>query len=190
MKCIFCLCLIAVGSATQAMPIQSQMLKPAAYMQATDDGLFEPLDLKAKTLTFKKTDFDQCGLNLLRQSSTMNYSCTLAIPTQARTSRLQNVVTAKQVEVDFGSSKRKVYVSVSEDARSITFMTGFDATGIDFEVSKFNDDFFKVYDKVALLVIAEAFSKQPVRLEVLENGESKKPAPNAKKQIKSVVKTN
>lgn len=189
-KALLGLATAAVAINASAMPIKTQMMKPRAYFQEAEGGLLEPLDLKSKTLSFKKADFDQCGLNLLRQSSTMNYSCTLTIPTGARISKLQNVVTPRQVVIEFGSSKRTVYVSVSEDARQVTFMTGFDATGIDFEVSKFNDDFFKVYDKVAQLVIAEAFTKQPVRIEVLESSDVKAEMKPAKKQIKSVVKAN
>lgn len=189
MQRLFCLLLAAVGTSAAAIPVKTQLIKPRAYFQEAEGNLLEPLDLKSKTLTFTKADFDQCGLNLLRQSSTMNYSCSLTIPGKARISKLQNVVTGKTAEIDFGSTKRKVYVSVSNDARTITFMTGFDATGIDFEVSKFNDDFFKVYDKVAQLVIAEAYTKQPVRIEVLESADSQALPPSQKKMMKAVVKT-
>lgn len=192
MKCIFCMALVCqslIATAAMAMPIKTQLLKPRAYFQETEGNLLEPLDLKSKTLSFKKADFDQCGLSLMRQSSTMNYSCTLTIPGKSRISRLQNIVTPKQVEIEFGNSKRKVFVDVSADARTLTFMTGFDATGIDFEVSKFNDDFFKVYDKVAQLVISEAFAKQPVRIEVLESNEIKT-APEGKRMFKAVVKAD
>lgn len=156
----------AVG--VYAMPVKSQMLKPRAYFSEADNNLLEALDLKSKTLSFVKADFDRCGMNLVRQAQTLSYSCTLPIPSKAKISKLQNLVTAKTLNVDFGGSKRQVGVNVSEDAKSLTLSTAFDNTGIDFEVSKFNDDFFTVYNKVAQLVISEALRKQPIRIEVLE----------------------
>jgi hypothetical protein len=187
MKRIFCLAVLsAVASSLHAMPIKTEMMKSKAYFQEAEGGLLEPLDLKSKTMSLTKADFDQCGLNLMREASTLNYSCTLPIPTQARISKLQNIITARMIEVDFGGAKRKVFVNVTADARSMTLSTGFDATGIDFEVSKFNDDFFNVYNKFAQIVIIEAMGKQPVRIQVLEGGENK--ADPGPKKIKAIVK--
>ena len=152
-----------------AMPIKSQMLKPRAYFVEAENNLLQPLDLKAKTLKFGKAEFDLCGTNLVRQAQTLVYSCTLPIPTQAKVSRLQNLVTATKTTVNFGGTKREVTTAVSPDAKSITFTTTFDRTAIDFEISKFNDDFFAIYAKVAQLVISDALAKQPVRIEVLES---------------------
>lgn len=153
----------------QAMPIKTQMMKPRAYFQEADNNLLQALDLKAKTLRFTNKDAELCGTNLVRQAQTLTYSCSLKIPSRAKVSKLQNLVTARTVDVQFGGTNRVVEVSVSSDAKQVTFTTAFDATGIDFEVSKFNDDFFKVYDKVAQLVIAEAQKRQSVRIEVLES---------------------
>lgn len=164
------ICLLALlGSAGSAMPIKTQMIKSRAYFQPASGNLLEALDLKAKTLKFTKKDAEECGSKLMREAQTLRYSCTLDIPSSARITKLQNLVTGRQTEVVFGGTKRKVDVAVAADARSITFTTSFDATGIDFEISKFNDDFFRVYDKVAQLIIAEAQSRQPVRIEVLES---------------------
>jgi hypothetical protein len=60
-------------------------------------------------------------------------------------------------------------IQVSEDARQLTMSTAFDATGLDFDLSKFNDDIFAVNAKVAQLIIADAMKTQPVRIEVLES---------------------
>ena len=152
-----------------AMPIKTQMLKPRAFFVEAENNLLEPLDLKSKTLTFGKADFDQCGGGLVRKAQTLTYSCTLPIPSKAKISRLQNLVTANKISVSFGGTQREVQTAVSPDAKSVTLTTSFDNTGIDFEVSKFNDDFFAVYAKVAQLVISDALSKQPIRIEVLEN---------------------
>lgn len=161
--------ILAIPFTASAMPIKSQMLKPRAYFVEADNNLLEPLDLKTKTLTFRKAEFEQCGANLVRKAQTLVYSCTLPIPSKARVSRLQNLVTAKKTTVSFGGTKRDVITEVSSDAKSVTFTTAFDHTAIDFEVSKFNDDFFAIYAKVAQLVISDALAKQPVRLEVLES---------------------
>lgn len=125
-------------------------------------------DLKRKTLYFAKREFDQCGANLVRLSQTLTYSCSLKISSKAKESKLRKVISPKILEVPFGGTHRDVQVEVSPDARQVTFMTSFDATGIDFEISKFNDDFFSVYDKVAQLVIGEAMRSKSVKIEVLE----------------------
>jgi hypothetical protein len=160
---------LVIPLAATAMPIKTQMLKPRAYFVEAENNLLEPLDLKSKTLTFAKADFDQCGTNLVRKAQTLTYSCTLPIPNKAKVSRLQNLITATKTTVNFGGTKREVVTEVSSDARSVTFTTAFDHTAVDFEISKFNDDFFAIYAKVAQLVISDALSKQPVRIEVLES---------------------
>ncbi len=158
-----------LGLEAQAMPMKIQMLKPRAFYQEAENNLLEALDLKAKVMSFGKAEFDLCGASLVRRAQTLTFSCTLAIPTKARISKLQNLVTARSQEVVFGGTKRAVLIHVSEDARNITFTTAFDATGIDFEISRFNDDFFAVYAKVAQLIISDALKKQPIRIEVLES---------------------
>jgi hypothetical protein len=170
MKALF-LILSAILGASEAfaMPMKVQMLKPRAYYQEAENNLLEALDLKAKVLTFGKTEFDLCGANLVRRAQTLTFSCTLQIPSKAKISKLQNLVTARSQEVIFGGTKRAVLIHVPDDAKSITLTTAFDATGIDFEISKFNDDFFAVYAKVAQLIISDALKKQPVRIEVLES---------------------
>lgn len=152
-----------------AMPIKSQMLKPRAFYSEADNNLLEALDLKSKSLRFTKTDFEQCGATMMRKAQTLIYSCTLTIPLKARVSKLQNLVTAKKIPVDFGGIRPEVAVDVSADAKTLTLTTSFDHTGIDFEVSKFNDDFFAVYAKSAQIVISDALRKQPIRIEVLES---------------------
>jgi len=152
-----------------AMPIKTQLLKPRAYFQEVDGGLLEALDLKAKSLSFGKKDFDQCGAGLVRRAQTLSFSCTLPIASHAKISRLQNLVTAAKIDTAFGASKREVTIEVSSDAKTVTFATGFDQTGIDFEIFKFNDDFYSIYAKAAQLTISEALARQPVRIEVLES---------------------
>jgi hypothetical protein len=163
------LLVLGISGISQAMPIKSQMIKPRAYFQEADNNLLEPLDLKAKTMSFTKKEFDLCGQNLVRRAKTLTFSCTLAIPGNSKISKLQNIVTGKSRDVVFGGTKRAVLAHVTEDARTITFTTAFDATGVDFELSKFNDDFIAVYAKVAQLIISDALKNQPIRIEVLES---------------------
>lgn len=158
----------ALAGKAWAMPMKVEVVRPRAFLQPAEGGLMEALDLKSKTLYFTKKESDQCGAKLVRKARTMTYACTLPIASQSKVSKLHNVVTAKSIEVPFGGSLREVQVEVADDARNVTFTTSFDSTGIDFEVSKFNDDFFKVYNQVAQLVISDALKKS-VKIEVLES---------------------
>jgi hypothetical protein len=153
----------------KAMPMKVEMKKPRAYFQEANNNLLEALDLKEKKLYFGKAEFDACGASLVRRAKTLAYSCTLPIPNKAKISKLQNQLSPKTREVTFGSTKRTVMIQVSEDARQLTMSTAFDATGLDFDVSKFNDDIFAVNAKVAQLIINDAMKAQPVRIEVLES---------------------
>lgn len=158
----------ALAGKAFAMPMKTEIVRPRAFLQPAKNGLMEALDLKAKTLYFTKREVEQCGTKLVRQARTMTYSCTLPIASGSKISKLHNVLTPKLIEIPFGGTQRDVQIEVSEDARSVSFTTGFDSTGIDFEMSKFNDDFFKVYDQVAVLVISDALKKS-VKIEVLES---------------------
>lgn len=144
--------LSAVNSS--AMPIKSSTIKN---------------DLKMKTISLTKGDFDACGAALVRRAQTLNYSCTLPIPVQSRRSQLQNLTTPRIYNTSFGGLNREVFVEVSADAKHLTLSTRFDATGIDFEISKFNDDFFAIYAQAAQLIISEALKKKQIKIEVLES---------------------
>jgi hypothetical protein len=159
---------LLTSAAAWSMPIKSEMIKPRAYFQEADNNLLEALDLKAKTLTFGKKESEVCGTQLVRRAQTLTYSCTLPIPSKAGISKLQKLETAENQEIQFGGSKRQVQVQVNPDGKSVTFLTTFDRTGIDFEISKFNDDFFAVYAKVAHLILTDAM-KKAVRFQILES---------------------
>lgn len=161
-------CLILVGFSATAMPVKSRLIKPRAFFQETDPSLLRPLDLMDKTATFRNKEVTECGSKLVRQALTLSYSCTFEIPSKAKISKLHGLLSSEKLEVFFGGSRRIVKVKLSEDARKVTFSTAFDSTGVDFELSKFNDDFFSVYDKVAQLVIGDAIKNYPVKFQVLE----------------------
>lgn len=166
---ILALGLAIFGVSAGAMPVASQMIRPRAYLQEADGNLLEALDLKSKTIRLTKKDFDRCGQGLKRQGKTLAYSCSLEIPSKAVISRFQQLLTPQNYEISFGASKRRVYLSIAPDARSITVSTSFDATGVDFEMLKFNDDLFQILDKSALLIITDALLKKRIRFEVLES---------------------
>ena len=161
---------LAVSSLSAwAMPVKSQMLKPRAYFIEADNNLLEALDLKSKKLSFAKKESEACGAALIRRAQTLTYFCTLPVPSKAKISKLQTVRSPQTMEVNFGGTKREVQIRPAGDGKSITFSTSFDRTGIDFEISKFNDDFYSVYAKVAHLILTDAMTKQPVHLEILES---------------------
>ena len=161
--------LICVGNPASAMPVKSQMLRSGAFFIEGDNNLFQPLDLKEKSLSFTQADFDQCGASMMRKAQTLTYNCTLPIPSNAKISKVKNVVSSTKITVKFGGTLREVTIAINADARAMTLSTTFDRTGIDFEMTKFNDDFFAVYAKVAQLVITEALARQSIRVEVLES---------------------
>lgn len=162
---------ILIPTLASALPVRSQMLKPRAYFHEAGNGLLEALDLKAKTLIFGEPEFELCGQTMVRQSSTLNFTCTISLPVTARLSKLQNINGETVRQVMFGGSRRLVKLSLSQDARTLKLSTSFDSSGIDFDLQKFNDDFFPVYAKVAQLVIAEAL-KESLKIEVLESVET------------------
>lgn len=160
----------AVGASTpgkKSLPVASKMLTPRAFFVEGENGLYESLDLKAKTLSTRLV-ISECGETLERKAKTLSYSCTIQIPGKAKISRLKNMMTTDNYEVTLSGLKKEVTISVGADARTITYSTKFDSTGIDFDVMKFNDDFFASNAKLAHIVLAEAM-KQPVRIEVLES---------------------
>lgn len=152
--------------AAWALPVQSQLIKPRAFFMESENGLFEALDLKSKTL-LTKSAVETCGQRMVREALTLNYSCTLDIPSRSRVSKLQSVLSPTRFSILFGGLKKNVLISVSPDAKQLTYSVAFDKTGLDFDVLKFNDDFAASNAKLAHLILAEAM-KQPVRIEVLE----------------------
>jgi hypothetical protein len=73
------------------------------------------------------------------------------------------------VSSTFAGGKRDVQIEVANDGRSLSLSTSFDATGIDFEISKFNDDFFMIYAQAAHSVISDAMKNHVIRMEVVES---------------------
>ena len=143
-------------------------VKKKAFFIEQPNGLFEPLDLKTKRLNFTTVDFSKCGQVLQRKIRSLSYSCKIRIPHNSSLTKLRTQVSAKTLKVKFGRTEKSVRIKISPDARYVTFFTEFDDTGVDFELSRFNDEFFGVYAKAAHQVIQEAMDQAPLVIKVLE----------------------
>jgi len=113
--------------------------------------------------------FDQCAANLVRKAQTLTYTCELEIPKKSKVAKFEKLLSPQKLSASFGGTTREVLVEVSPDARVLSLTTSFDSTGLDLELSKFNDDFFAVYNKAAHTVISDALKKQQIKMEVLES---------------------
>jgi hypothetical protein len=152
----------------QAMKVKTLRVKKKAAFEQQANGLFTPLDLKEKQLTFTAADLGQCGHVLQRKLGTLSYSCKLEVPGNSKGRKLKEILSPTKILVRFGRNEKLVSVKVSKDAKYILFRTEFDATGLDLEMSRFNDDFHGIYAKSAHLVISEAMSQHPLRIRVVE----------------------
>ena len=121
------------------------------------------------TMMLGKAELDQCAANMVRKAQTLIYTCELDIPIKSKNAKLQNLLSAKAVPSVFGGTKREVQIEVSPDARVLSLTTSFDATGLDLELSKFNDDFYAVYAQAAHTIISDALKKHQIKMEVLES---------------------
>lgn len=152
-----------------AMKTQTKMIQPKAFFTESENGLFEALDKKQKTVRFTPSDFEKCGQSMIRRQNSLFYACTLELPKSGKISKLRDQLSSKLTVVRFGGTDKKIRIKVADDASRVTFSTEFDETGVDFEVTNFNNEFFKVYSKVAQIVMAEAMDKEPLKYEVLES---------------------
>ncbi|MCB0362835.1 MAG: hypothetical protein KDD35_08935 [Bdellovibrionales bacterium] len=153
-----------------AVKLNYKTIKRKAYFSPNESGeLFTSLDLRNKRYRFTPTDSQICDNILVRQEDSLSYSCTLELPRRSSIAKLREQLSPSLHKVKFGKLEKEVTIKASEDARYVTFTTEFDSTGLDFETASFNDEFFKVYEKSAQSVIAEAMRSLPLRLQVLEN---------------------
>lgn len=152
-----------------AMPVKSETLKKNVKVVDAENRPLLALDLKSKSMTLGAKELELCGSSMVRVGQTLAYSCTVPIPLKAKVSRLQNLTSKTDFSAIYAGTSRRVRVQVSDDAKTLILATSFDATGIDFDMSKFNDDFFAVYAQAAHSVISEALKKQIIKMEVLES---------------------
>ncbi|MGE4132710.1 MAG: hypothetical protein AB7F86_13790 [Bdellovibrionales bacterium] len=159
---------ILTGSVGLAMPVKSTTLKTEVSLVDADNRPLQALDLKKKSFVIDEKSIEECGLHMVRLAQTLNYTCSVEIPLKSKVSRLKALKSAKTLDTTFAGVKRQVTVGVTDDARMLTLTTNFDVTGLDLELSKFNDDFYAVFAQVAHLIISDAARSRRVEMEVLE----------------------
>ncbi|MDC0980425.1 hypothetical protein OAQ84_01680 [Bdellovibrionales bacterium] len=140
----------------------------ASFVRNKKQKLYDFLDLKSKRIQFTKSDVATCQSQLKREVRTLNFSCTLSIPTRSKVSKLSQRGSADKIALWMGQLKKIVRVDLSKDARQVTFSVDFEAVGIDYEVAEFNVDFHEVMSQAALAAISKAM-KSPLAMQVLEN---------------------
>ncbi len=165
----FALLILLFPLSSSALVLKEATLKSKAYFINTPGGVFEALDLRSKTFSFNSADFESCADHIVRKPHSLKYSCTLTLNSRNEQSKLQLQASQPLVRVSFGAIQKNVKIEVSKDARFVTFSTALDDTGLDYNVANFNDELFKVQDKVAQLIISEAMTVQNLEIHVLES---------------------
>lgn len=171
MKNLMVVLFILTGTQAHAMQSRVMKVQNKAYFTSSNDGLYQVLDLKKRQVVFQAQDFDQCGKVMLRTKGTLQFECKLTLPTSSAYNKLRTQISALTLSVRFGGSEKAVAVQLNPAASEVSFSTKFDATGIDFEMTGFNDEMLRVYSKVAQLVFAQAMQENPLVYEVYETPE-------------------
>ena len=171
---ILILALMALLNARKAnaMTPGTSTIKHKAFFVSTNQGLYEPLDLKFKRIHFDQKDFEWCLKNMKREKDTLNFSCEFQIPQTASVSKLRKVLTPQTLSVDDDGSIKVVDLSVDPEARKILVRTSFDKTGIDFDLVQFNKHFIKGQGKLAKQIFEKALSTYALEMEILESSGS------------------
>lgn len=159
--------LIFGTSAVHALKLEVKTLQKQAYFTPTQNGLYQPLDLKETRVEFNSLNNEECGRRLIRKQNTLHFTCTLDLPPSPQKTRLFRQVSPATQSIQVSGGKQKVNITVSSTGQSVSFTTEFDTTGIDFGLISFNEEFFRVYAKMAQLIILEAM-KQPLAFQILE----------------------
>jgi hypothetical protein len=149
--------------------LREAVLKSRAFMVHSAGGIYEALDLKSKTVTFDSKDFESCGQSMKRNPNSLSFSCTISLNNRREQSILRVQMSQPVVQVPFGGIKKFVRIDVSRDARTVTFSTRLDDTGVDHQVAQFNEEFYKIQSKIAQLIFSEAMTTQNLELRVLES---------------------
>jgi hypothetical protein len=123
--------------------------------------------------------FEQCATRMQRAAQTLIFFCEVDLPKvqsvdRSQTSHVLRFKQAVEKEVVFGGTRRQVIAQVSENGRSVNISTAFDATGVDFEMMAFNDDFFHIWAKLAQNLIVQALQGERLAVELAKSSEQKK----------------
>jgi len=164
------LAIIVAFLAQNANAAQMKLMKSQekAFFAEDANGFFKGLTLKTKVYIFNSRDSLKCGSSLKRGLQTLNYFCKIDLPDAANITKLHKMETHNVVKVTHGRLKKKVYIKVSENGKYVKFSTEFDETGIDWDVSKFNDEFYAVYAKSAQNILAKAMMKKGLKIQTID----------------------
>lgn len=171
MRLILMTSFIFASQVSSGFVLREATLQSKAFMVRSTGGLYEALDLKSKSYTFNQIDFEQCGRQMRRVPKTLAFSCAVNINTRDVQSMLRVHLSQPVVQVPFGGVRKFVKIEVSKDARTVTFSTRLDDTGVDHQVAQFNDEFYKIQGKVAQTLFVEAMNLQTLELRTLESSQ-------------------
>lgn len=161
-------CLGFLASA-QAMQVNSTVVKQqSSFVRNQQQRLYDFLDLKQKKIYFTKYDELKCRETMVQRPESFRFSCTLPIPSKAKTSKFREAKSSLNKTFTVLNQKKNVQISISPDARNITFATSFESTGVDFDVIQFNADLQSAVSGTAHELFKKAM-RTPLVLNVLEN---------------------
>ncbi len=140
-----------------------------AYFAEDTNGFFKGLSLITKQYRFTSRDTLKCGANLNRHKEFLDYFCTIDLPHSDHVNRLHKQLSENVVTIGHGRLKKKVRIQVNENGKSVQFSMSFDKTSFDWELIKFNDEFFAVYAKAAHTTISKAMRQTLVKVQTIEN---------------------
>lgn len=158
-----------LSSGIHAAQIKTLKREKRARFVETSQGIFQPMDRSEIKVKFSPVDFSRCGRDMKRTLKSLKYSCKVELPRTSTKDTLEGMISPTKARIKFGRTEKLVEIRVSSDVRFVTYSISFDDTGLDYELGRFNDEFFGVYAKVAALVIQEAMNKHPLRLKVIED---------------------
>jgi len=154
---------------SQAVIVQSKVLRSRAFSKKLQNGIYASLDLKRKKVKFTKADINICQAKLSREKRTLKYSCQIYLPSKSTLSILNAQESPNSVAVKYGNLVKVVDVKISKDGKVIDFATEFDNSAVDFDFAEFNSEVFKVFNEAAERIIAKAMTNQSLQITTLEN---------------------
>jgi len=153
-----------------AQSAQMKLLKSQekAFFTEDENGFFKGLSLKTKVYILNSRDALRCGSTLKRGLKTLSYFCQIDLPDADKVTKVHKHESHNVVRVKHGRLKKKVNVRFTDGGKAIRFSTEFDDTGIDWDISKFNDEFYAVYAKSAQSILAKAMLKNGIKVQTID----------------------
>ncbi len=160
--------LLTASFSVEAAQMKLLKSQEKAFFAEDANGFFKGLNLKTKVYIFNSRDSLKCGSSLKRGLKTLSYFCKIDLPDAENITRLHKMESHNVVNVVHGRLKKKVHIKIDESGKSVKFSTEFDDTGIDWDVSKFNDEFYAVYAKSAQSILAKAMLKKGLKVQTID----------------------